>query len=66
MMTARGSTITASMLRDVESGGQAEGDHILGAMLRLARTHGLSTPLLEIATTHLETYAARRKRETIK
>jgi 2-dehydropantoate 2-reductase len=63
MMTARGSTITASMLRDVESGGKAEGDHVLGALLARARKHGLATPLLEIATTHLETYVARRKRE---
>ena len=63
MMTARGSTITASMLRDVESGARAEGDHILGEMLVRARKHGLATPLLEIATTHLEAYAARRRRE---
>jgi 2-dehydropantoate 2-reductase len=51
------------MLRDVESGGQAEGDHILGALLALARKHALATPVLEIAATNLEAYAARRKRE---
>ena len=65
MLTQKGSSFTASMLRDVESGGQAEGEHILGAMLATARRHGLATPVLEIATTHLETYAARRKREKI-
>jgi 2-dehydropantoate 2-reductase len=63
MLTKKGSALAASMLRDVESGGQAEGDHILGAMLALARKHGLATPVLEIAATHLEAYAARRKRE---
>lgn len=63
LLTQKGSSMAASMLRDVESGGQAEGDHILGALLALARKHGLATPLLEIAATHLETYAARRKRE---
>src|SRR5258706_244074 len=63
MLTKKGSVFAASMLRDVESGGQAEGDHILGAMLALARKHGLSTPVLEIAATHLEAYAARRTRE---
>jgi 2-dehydropantoate 2-reductase len=63
MLTKKGSVFAASMLRDVESGGQAEGDHILGAMLALARKHGLPTPVLEIAVTHLEAYAARRKRE---
>ena len=63
MLTQKGSAFTASMLRDVESGGQAEGDHILGAMLAAARKHRLATPVLEIAATHLEAYAARRKRE---
>ena len=63
MLTKKGSVFAASMLRDIESGGQAEGDHILGALLALARKHGLATPVLEIAATHLEAYAARRKRE---
>jgi 2-dehydropantoate 2-reductase len=63
MLTQKGSSFTASMLRDVESGAQAEGDHILGAMLALARKHSLAAPMLEIAATHLEAYAARRKRE---
>jgi 2-dehydropantoate 2-reductase len=63
MLTKKGSLFAASMLRDIESGGQAEGDHILGAMLALARKHGLGTPVLEIAATNLEAYAARRKRE---
>jgi 2-dehydropantoate 2-reductase len=63
MLTLKGSAFTASMLRDVESGGQAEGDHILGAMLERARKHSLAAPVLEIAATHLEAYAARRTRE---
>jgi 2-dehydropantoate 2-reductase len=63
MLTQKGSAFTASMLRDVETGGQAEGDHILGALLARARKHGVSAPVLEVATTHLEAYAARRKRE---
>ena len=63
MLTQKGSSFTASMLRDVESGAQAEGDHILGAMLARARRHSLAAPVLEIAATHLETYAVRRARE---
>ncbi len=63
MLTLKGSAFTASMLRDVEVGGQAEGDHILGAMLERARRHSLASPVLEMATTHLEAYAARRARE---
>jgi 2-dehydropantoate 2-reductase len=63
MLTQKGSAFAASMMRDVESGGQAEGDHILGALLARARKHGVATPVLEIAVTKLETYAARRNRE---
>jgi len=63
MLTQKGSTFTASMLRDVESGGQAEGDHILGALLAIARKHGHAAPVLEAAATHLEAYAARKRRE---
>jgi 2-dehydropantoate 2-reductase len=65
MLTQKGSAFSASMLRDVESGGPAEGDHILGALLRTARTHALAAPVLEIAATHLEAYAARRAREKV-
>ena len=65
MLTQKGSAFSASMLRDVESGGPAEGDHILGALLRSARKHALAAPLLEIAATHLEAYAARRAREKV-
>jgi len=64
MLTQTGSTATASMLRDTESGGSTEADHVLGAMLALARKHALSTPMIEIAYTHLQAYAARRKRES--
>ena len=63
MLTQKGSAFAASMMRDVESGGQAEGDHILGALLARARKHGVAAPMLEVAVTHLEAYAARKKRE---
>ena len=62
-LTKQGSALTASMLRDLESGGQAEGEHILGAMLATARKRSIAAPVLEIAATHLEAYAARRVRE---
>jgi len=63
MLTKAGSIFSASMLRDLESGGDTEGDHILGSLLERARKRGLQTPLLEVAATHLEAYAARRRRE---
>jgi len=63
LLTQKGSAFSASMLRDIESGGATEGDHILGSLLALARGHALATPVLEVAATHLEAYAARRRRE---
>jgi 2-dehydropantoate 2-reductase len=62
ILTQKGSSFAASMMRDIESGGATEGDHILGALLALGRKHGVATPLLEVAATHLEAYAARRAR----
>jgi hypothetical protein len=32
-------------------------------MLALAKRHGVEAPLLELATTHVQAYAARRARE---
>ncbi len=63
ILTQKGSSFAASMMRDVEAGGATEGEHILGALLALAAKHGVATPLLEVAATHLEAYAARRLRE---
>ena len=64
LLTQKGSAFSASMLRDIESGGPTEGDPILGTLLALARKHAVATPVLEVAATHLEAYAARRRRET--
>ncbi|KAB2845935.1 MAG: ketopantoate reductase family protein [Hyphomicrobiaceae bacterium] len=60
-LTRRGSALRASMLRDIERGGRTEGEHILGDMLARARDHGVATPLLEIATTHVRAYEASRR-----
>ena len=51
---------SASMLRDLESGGQVEADHIVGWMLARARKHGIDDTLLSLAYTHLKAYEARR------
>jgi 2-dehydropantoate 2-reductase len=49
----------ASMLRDIESGLPAEGDHILGDLLsRAARADARS--LLRLADLHVRAYEARR------
>jgi 2-dehydropantoate 2-reductase len=55
-----GSTYAASMLRDLESGGPVEAEHILGFALARARYHGVSAKLLEAAYAHLKAYEVRR------
>jgi 2-dehydropantoate 2-reductase len=61
MLTAPGSTLTASMLRDVEGRKKTEHEHILGDFQ--ARAGGLGTPVLEICLAHMRAYEARRLRE---
>lgn len=59
------STLTASMLRDVERGLQSEGEHLLGELLVRRDPDTVPSPdtsLLMIACTHLRTYEARRRR----
>jgi 2-dehydropantoate 2-reductase len=62
MLTATGSPLTASMLRDIENGAPIEADHIVGDLLRRGRSRlpegGLA--VLPIVYTHLKAYEARR------
>lgn len=60
MMTAAGSQNTASMLRDLESGGRTEHEHILGDMLARARPAGIAAPMLTVALAQMQAYEARR------
>ncbi|MHB1587917.1 MAG: 2-dehydropantoate 2-reductase [Acidiferrobacteraceae bacterium] len=55
-----GSTLTSSMLRDVERGGQTEADHVLGDMISRGVAKGLKSPLLKLAYSHLQAYELRR------
>jgi 2-dehydropantoate 2-reductase len=61
MFTAPGSTISASMLRDIERGAPIEADHVVGDLLR--RGEKTNPALLHIAYAHLKAYEARRRRE---
>ena len=61
MLTRAGSPVTASMLRDLESGQRIEGEHIVGDMLRRARAAGQAAPLLSVALSHLWAYELRRQ-----
>ena len=62
MLTETGSTLSASMLRDLEHGGRVEADHVIGDLLARAQAHGVATPLLRLAHVHLKTYEVRRAR----
>jgi len=65
-LTAPGSPLTASMLRDVERNAAIEADHIVGDMLQRGAENKLTKekmPNLTVAFTHLKTYEARRQRE---
>lgn len=55
-----GSKLTASMLRDLESGGPTEGAHIVGDMLRRVRAAGQEPGALAAAWCHLQVADARR------
>lgn len=60
LLTARGSTATSSMFRDLQQGGPIEAEPIIGDLLARARRLGVPTPLLVAADTHLSIYEARR------
>ena len=67
MLTTPGSTLTASMLRDIEGHKRTEHEHVLGDLF--ARSGGAQTPvvgqtsILGICLAHLRAYEARRLRE---
>ena len=61
VLNTSGSTLTASMLRDIERGAPIEADHIIGDLLR--RGDQAASPLLRIVYTHLKAYEARRTRD---
>jgi len=63
MITAPGSTIAASMLRDIERSSPIEADHVVGDLLQRGGGKPDGYPLLRIAYAHLKAYEARRKRE---
>jgi 2-dehydropantoate 2-reductase len=61
VLTAAGSPLKASMLRDIEGGKRAEGDQILADLLRRAANPDAHS-LLRIATLHVRAYETGRAR----
>ncbi|MFD6317096.1 2-dehydropantoate 2-reductase [Methylorubrum thiocyanatum] len=62
MLTAEGSAMTASMLRDIEGNARIEADHIVGDLIERGRANNVATPVLERVLTHLKAYEHRRAR----
>jgi 2-dehydropantoate 2-reductase len=63
MVTTPGSSLTASMMKDIERGAPIEGEQIIGDLLRRGKLSGLESPLLTVVYAHLKAYEARRERE---
>ena len=62
MLTEAGSSMSASMLRDLEQGSAVEADHVIGDLLARGEAAGLALPVLRLAYVHLKAYEARRGR----
>lgn len=60
ILTAEGSTFTASMFRDIVAGLPIEADHIIGDLIARADAAKVDVPRLRVAYTHLKTYEAQR------
>lgn len=60
ILTAAGSPLKASMLRDVERGARTECEHVLGDLRRRAAVSGIDVPLLSAALTHLRVHEEAR------
>ncbi|WP_078554064.1 ketopantoate reductase family protein [Bacillus alkalicellulosilyticus] len=56
VMNKQDDTMKSSMLRDIEKGGEIEGDHLQGYLVSLADQYGIQAPLLRIVYKHLQVY----------
>ncbi|SFS04871.1 2-dehydropantoate 2-reductase [Dyella sp. OK004] len=62
VLTEAGSSLSASMMRDLEQGGAIEADHVVGDLLARAKPADAALPMLRVAYTHLKAYESRRAR----
>lgn len=61
-LTETGSSLTASMLRDMLRGAPTEADHVFGNLIERAAEVALPTPLLDLAMSALQAYEISRRR----
>jgi len=62
VLTESGSMLTASMLRDLQSGAAIEADHVIGDMIARSAEPDDSSSLLHVVYAHLKAYEAGRAR----
>ncbi len=62
-LTAKGSSQTSSMYRDLQNGSPIEAEQIIGDLLVRGRQAGIATPLASAAYTNLAIYQARGNRQ---
>lgn len=62
VLSEQGSTLSASMMRDLEQGGPIEADHVVGDLLARGESKGLDLVMLRLAFVHLKAYEAKRAR----
>jgi 2-dehydropantoate 2-reductase len=60
-LTEIGSSLTASMYRDLQKGAPVEAEHILGDLLARGKKHGVEAPLVRAAFAQLSVYSASLK-----
>lgn len=64
ILTEAGSSLTASMLRDLQHGQPIEADHVIGDMLQRAAGQPPARAVLSIVYAHLKVYEGSRKGES--
>jgi 2-dehydropantoate 2-reductase len=63
MLTNKASTVTASMLKDIERGSRIEAEHIISDLIGRAPALRGESSMLRLVEIHLQAYEARRRRE---
>lgn len=63
ILTAAGSPLKASMLRDLQRGAATECEHIIGDLIVRGGAHGIDMPLLCTAAAHLRVYERGKRAE---
>lgn len=62
-LTTEGSTLTASMYRDIQAGGPIEADQIVGDLIARADAAKAPVPRLRVVYTHLKAYERQRAQD---